>query len=171
MSAEQVQIRRLKPEEWQLFRTVRLKALENDPYVFTASYAEHKTHDEDKWKAALADPDNVIFGVFHGADIVGLTALSVKHDDPKGVTAKFWGSWLAPEWRRKGIARQMYQARIDWAKAHPAVKRVTVSHRKSNAVSKRSNQRFGFTFTHAADAVWNGQKETEFFYELVLKKS
>jgi RimJ/RimL family protein N-acetyltransferase len=63
----------------------------------------------------------------------------------------------------------LYESRINWAREHPAIERVVVSHRASNHASKFANQNFGFVPTHVTEKVWNdGITETEFHYELIL---
>lgn len=170
MEIEGIEIRQFKPEEWQTYKAVRLKALESDPRFFSASFDESRGLPDQKWQEDLLSPDIAVFGVFRHGDVIGLTGIAIDRNDPAKETAKLWGSWLEPQWRGKGLSRKIYETRLNWAKARPPVKRVTVSHRKSNAISKRANQRWGFKFTHAADAVWpGGQKETEFFYELLIR--
>lgn len=165
-----IQIRPLTAGEWQAYKAIRLKALDSDPKFFGESLEEAKARPDEKWQAHLSEPARVVFGVFHNDALIGMTGIVVDQEDPTGATARLWGSWLEPAWRGKGLARKMYETRINWAKAQPGIRRVTVSHRKSNAVSKRANQRFGFKFTHAAERIWPGnQKETELFYELAVK--
>lgn len=170
MEVEGIQIRPFAAHEWQSYKTIRLLALDTDPRFFGESLDEARAKPDESWQAHLDDPGRVVFGIFHHNELIGMTGIVIDKEEPSGQTAKLWGSWLAPEWRGKGLSRKMYETRLAWAKAQPGVKRVIVSHRKSNAVSKRANQRWGFKFTHAAERVWPGnQKETEFFYELVVK--
>jgi RimJ/RimL family protein N-acetyltransferase len=63
----------------------------------------------------------------------------------------------------------MYKARIKWAKAHPTVERLIVTHRASNLASKFANQKHGFVFTHTHQKIWHdGVLEDEVYYELYL---
>lgn len=170
MEIDGIQIRPLTAVEWPAYKAIRLKALESDPKFFGETYDEAKAKLDDDWQRHLTEAHRVVFGVFIHDKLVGMTGIVVDKEDPTGATAKLWGSWLEPAWRGKGIARKMYEARINWARAQPGIRRVIVSHRKSNLVSKRANQHWGFKFTHAAERVWPGnQKETEFFYELSVK--
>jgi RimJ/RimL family protein N-acetyltransferase len=170
MEHDDIEVRPFTPDEWQMYKAVRLKALETDPKFFGESFDDARAKPDENYQTHLLSADGAVFGVFRHGDVIGMTGVVLDKEDAKGETAKLWGSWLEPKWRGKGLARKMYETRLNWAKAHPKVKRVTVSHRKSNAVSKRANQRWGFTFTHARETAWPGnQKETEFFYELKVK--
>jgi RimJ/RimL family protein N-acetyltransferase len=102
---------------------------------------------------------------------IGVTGVSVDRDDPSGKTAIFWGSWLAPRARGKGLSDLMYKTRIDWVRAQAKVEKIIVSHRASNLRSKFANQKHGFVFTRRIAKVWNdGKTEDEIFYELRLNR-
>lgn len=165
-----IEVRPFHPEEWEVYKATRLRALESDPKFFGSRLDEEKALADNHWQERLTDPKFLVLGVFNEGQPIGMTGVAVDRSDDTGQTGKLWGSWLEPAWRNKGLSRKMYEARISWAKAHPTIKKLVVSHRKSNAVSKRANQRFGFKFVNAKDTVWyNGEKETEFFYELPIK--
>jgi RimJ/RimL family protein N-acetyltransferase len=98
-----------------------------------------------------------------------MTAVSVDRDDPTRKTALLWGSWLAPQFRGKGLSESMYQTRINWAKAQPTVEKSSFPHRASNLSSKYANQKHGFVLMHKTEKVWNdGVTEDEFYYELKI---
>lgn len=170
MDLSPVTIRLFQPEEAALYKKIRLQALATDPQAFGSSLAKEEAHPDAHWREGLADPDTVaIFGVFHEANIIGMTGIAVLRDDP--ATAKLWGSWLMPSWRRQGLSVPMYQARLDWAQRHKTVRRVIVSHRASNAASRAANQKHGFRFTHNDLRDWpDGTREADVFYEYVLDK-
>jgi len=155
-----------------LYKHIRLRALQADPQVFGSSYAKEAADPDSRWQAGLADPETVgIFGVFDGGALIGMTGIALLRDDPVRETAKLWGSWIIPAARGRGVSVPMYQARLAWARRHPAVRRVIVSHRQSNLASMRANQKHGFQRTHAEDHVWpDGVSEPHVFYELRLDK-
>jgi len=166
-----VTLRRLTPEDWALLRETRLRALAADPHVFGSSFAQEKERGEEVWRGWLENPDAAIFGVFDAeGSIAGMTGIAVSKDDPAKVIAKMWGSWLRPDLRGRGLSVPMYQLRIDWARAHPTVARIIVSHRASNTASMRANQKHGFTRTHEESHLWHdGVEEGHIFYELLVK--
>lgn len=166
-----IDVRLLTPDEWPLYKEMRLKSLLQDPQVFSIRHEVEVAYEDDAWRKELANPNFGIFGVFADGKIVGMTAILVHiKKDPTKQTAKLWGSWLEKPWRGKGLSVPMYEARIDWARKHPTVRRITVSHRESNSASKAANQKHGFVYTHTADFLWpDGVTEPEVFYELVVK--
>lgn len=163
-------IKRLTEEDWLAFSQVRLKALQTDPKVFGSNYERESQMTEAEWRSRLQAKDNAIFLIYEGETPVGMTCVSIDRDDVTGKTALFWGSWLAPHVRRKGLSKLMYQSRINWAKEQPTVERIIVSHRASNLASKNANQKHGFVNTHKNEKVWtDGATEDEIFYELKIK--
>jgi RimJ/RimL family protein N-acetyltransferase len=100
---------------------------------------------------------------------IGITGVAVDRDDPSKRTAIFWGSWLKPDYRGRGLSKLMYEKRIEWARAHATVRRIVVSHRASNEASKHANQKHGFIFMRSHEKTWvDGVTEDEVYYELLL---
>ena len=162
-----ISIRRLTEKHWREFSQIRLKALLTDPQVFGSNYEKESQMSEMEWRSRLQATDNAIFLIYAGDTPVGITCVSVDRNDPTGKTALLWGSWLAPEFRGKGLSELMYQTRIDWAKNQPSVEKIIVSHRASNLASKYANQKHGFVFTRTHEKIWaDGAVEDEVCYEL-----
>ncbi len=165
-----VLIKRLKENNWQELRTIRLRALQSDPAVFGSNYQKESTMTEADWRNWLQTEDGAIFMLYANTAPIGMTAIAVDRDDPMKKTAILWGSWLEPHARGKGLSEIMYRERIAWAKKHPTIERIIVAHRASNVRSKSANQKHGFLFTHTVDKVWpDGTHDGNIFYELRVK--
>jgi len=165
-----ITIRRLTADNWFEFSQVRLKALQTDPKVFGSNYEKESQMSEAEWRSRLEAKDNAIFLICEDETPIGMTCVSIYRHDTTNKTAILWGSWLAPPFRRKGLSKLMYQARINWAKEQPTVEKIIVSHRASNLASKYANQKQGFVTTHKHEKVWtDGATEDEIFYELKIK--
>ncbi len=166
-----ISIKQAAEDDWKLLRQIRLTALKTDPRVFGSNFEKESKLTETDWRARLQTDDSAVFLLFENELLVGMTGVSVFRDDPTQKTAIFWGSWLAPEFRGKGLSEIMYKARINWAKAHPTIEKIIVAHRASNQASKRANQKHGFVFTHTSEIVWaDGAAEDVVSYELKLEK-
>lgn len=162
-------IRKLEEEDWRIFKQIRLKALSTDPSVFGSNYAREANQPAVHWQESLVDKNVAVFVLFESVSPIGITGVSVHRDDPGGRTAILWGSWMEPAARGKGLSKLFYEVRIAWARQHPTIERIIVTHRASNLASKLANQKFGFVQTHVTEKVWNdGIMEEEFHYELVL---
>jgi RimJ/RimL family protein N-acetyltransferase len=165
-----ISIRQLEENDWRQFSRIRLTALQTDPSVFGSNYESESIFTESDWRSRLQSDDSAIFMIFDGETPIGMTGVSVFRDDPARRTAIFWGSWLAPAYRRKGLSDLIYGARLEWAKARSGIERIIVSHRASNLASKYANQKHGFVFTRTHEKIWtDGKLEDEVCYELKLK--
>jgi len=163
-------IRQLTENDWREFSRVRLKALQTDPTVFGSNYEKESQMTEAEWRSRLQAKDNAIFLIYENETPIGMTCVSVDRDDPTQKTVLLWGSWLAPDFRGKGLSELMYRTRINWAKDQPTVEKIIVSHRASNLLSKYANQKHGFVLTHKNEKVWmDGATDDEIFYELKIK--
>src|SRR5215213_6536719 len=131
-----ISIKQLTESDWRLLSEVRLEALRCDPSVFGSNYESESKFTEADWRSRLQSKDSAIFVIFFGETPIGMTGVSVFREDVTNKTAIFWGSWLESAFRRRGLSEQMYKARLEWAKAHPTVERIIVSHRASNVASK-----------------------------------
>lgn len=163
-------VRPLAAAEWESFRRLRLTALETSPGVFSGAYEGAIKRPDDAWRSLVSGPGHQVFGLFGGRNLVGITGVFASKEDPTGETAMLAMSYISVEFRGLGLSRLLYEARLDWIKAHGQFTRVLVSHRESNEVSRRANQRHGFVLTHKKERKWpDGATETEVFYELKLK--
>jgi RimJ/RimL family protein N-acetyltransferase len=167
-----VTIRQLIESDWRVFSEVRLKALQTDPQAFGSNYALESKFTEEDWRRRLRGDASAIFMIFADETPIGITGVGVDRNDLTRRTALFWGSWLEPEFRRRGISDLMYKTRIDWARNRRGVERITVLHRASNTASKHAILKHGFVFTHRHEITWtDGIIEDEVCYEMKLKPS
>jgi RimJ/RimL family protein N-acetyltransferase len=159
-------IRRFLPGDAALYRAIRLEALQYEPAMFLSSYAMEADYPQAHWESRMTNPDSAFWGLYAGDELIGLTGIVI--DKENRDTGYMGQSYIRIAHRGKGLSRMLYDARIEWARAH-GLKRLTIGHRESNTVSKAANQHFGFTYTHRETRNWpDGVMEDIVYYELVL---
>lgn len=157
-------IRRLTVDDWCANRAIRLEALRAFPGNYFTSLAEAEARSDDEWRAQLMHATLVIFGLFDGFDLAGITAIAREDAD----TASLAMSYLRASYRGRGLSAMLYAARLDWARAH-GVRRVLVSHRASNEPSRRAILAHGFRMIGARPHRWpDGVVEDDVQYVLDL---
>jgi ribosomal protein S18 acetylase RimI-like enzyme len=119
---ERFAVRRLRPDEWQAYRAIRLQALSEAPDAFGATLEEALARPPESWAARLAEAaasgiDCPLAAEANGA-LVGLGWAKVDALDPGLVN--LYQMWVAPQWRGRGVAGALLQAAIDWATAREA---------------------------------------------------
>src|SRR6202051_4970706 len=107
-----ITIRPLDPSEWRALREIRLLALRTEPGVFFAAYDGELGLGDDEWQRRIAGAGSIIFGLFAGSDLVGITGVVADRDDPTGKTAVLVMSYIRPAYRGRGLTTLFYDARL-----------------------------------------------------------
>jgi len=164
-----ISARALNPVEWQRLRDLRLQALQSAPGVYALSYEECASWTDARWQSGISGAGHQIFGLFDGERLIGITGVFTWDGDPSGQTALLVMSYIEPEYRGRGLSRQLYEVRLHWIRQSGRFQTVHVSHRASNEASRRANQHHGFVKTGAEPFEWpDGAIEDEIHYELKL---
>jgi len=165
-------VRPLTPNDWQMFRDVRLKALREHPDVFLRSYETEKKLSEAEWKNTLDGIGKCVMGLFDNDQLIGLAAVFPRPNDSGGYNGLMAMDYIDAEYRGRDLSKLLYKARIDWAKNQSSFKKLMTSHREGNEASRRANQAFGFKFMDKTLTEWpDGSKALEYNYELELGRS
>lgn len=166
-SGNRYTLERMVPSQWELYKSIRLEALQTNPEVFASSYAKEMLYTQENWISFLADSTQAIFGLWKQGQIVGVTAVALHRDDPN--KAILYATFIREEHRGRGLSRLFYEARIEWARSQGCAA-VVVSHRQGNDASMAANQRHGFIYTHTEQTQWpDGRIDNELMYSLKLQ--
>jgi ribosomal protein S18 acetylase RimI-like enzyme len=104
------EIRRARPEEWPVYRQVRLTALAEAPYAFMSTLEREQGFGEDIWRQRLGSPTAATFLAWRDGEPAG-TATG-KTDDPADdyTVPGAWqlvGMWVDPRVRGLGVADEL----------------------------------------------------------------
>ncbi len=107
-------IRRVRPDEWQALRELRLRGLETDPDAFGGTLAESLTKPDAEWQSRAASTETVTFVAVTDAGFVGMGSVGPAPERP-GIAAVY-GMWVAPEARGQGVGGSLMDALEGWAR-------------------------------------------------------
>lgn len=140
-------IRRLGPEDWQLFRKVRLAALREAPYAFGSTFELEVAADEDSWRRRLVEWARFV------AEVEGEVAGTVGAGTGElaGSTA-LTALWVDPRFRGRAVGDALVGAVIDWT-ASQGCTQILLWVTEVNKVAERLYERHGFTRTGRVDQV------------------
>jgi RimJ/RimL family protein N-acetyltransferase len=159
-------IRRFIPQEWEVYKAIRLEALQSEPGMFGNSYTTEAAYEDFIWKDRLANPRVACFGLYEDDQLIGLTSIFSETDQKDD--AYMTQSFIRKAYRGHHLSRILYDARLSWAKEQ-GITQVIVGHRETNLVSKAANQRFGFKYSHRVARLWpDGKEEDMVYYTLLL---
>ena len=145
MLADMVEIRGLSPDDWEIWRILRLAALAEAPYAFGSLLADWQGRNdrEDRWRSRLSIPGS--FNVVAEIDDqpVGMASGVPTIEDS---VVELISMWIAPTARGGGVGDALVQELERWARSMDArILRLNVA--DGNRAAAGLYQRNGFRFT------------------------
>jgi ribosomal protein S18 acetylase RimI-like enzyme len=98
-----VKIIQLLPDDWELFRDIRLEALQEDPSAFAGTYAEDIKTKEELWRDRIK---NMWFAVVD-SQVVGMAGLLRDTGLASNHRAHLISCYVKPLFRSRGIGRDL----------------------------------------------------------------
>jgi RimJ/RimL family protein N-acetyltransferase len=157
-------IRRVEPDDWELLRDVRLRALREDPDAFLSTHAQESAFPVSTWQQRASQANGASFVSVEDGTAEGL-ATAIFANDP-GIVVLV-GMWVAPALRGTGVARDLVASVVDWARARGS-ERVILSVEGYNERAARLYERCGFTEVNAPPGLPYEPNEGNRFFVLEL---
>lgn len=110
--AGRLELRQITPDDWRLWRDLRLAALRDTPAAFSSQLSDWTGagDTEDRWRARLtSSPYNVV------AYLDGLPAGMISGAPVAGPTVLLRTIWVAPRARGRGVGDALVGAIVGWA--------------------------------------------------------
>lgn len=142
-SREGLELRVLTPDDWAVWRQVRLEALAEAPYAFSSTFAEWESASEERWRDRLSRPGSHNLVAYDGRRPLGM-ATGVLRDDPE--LADLFSMWVAPDARGTGVAAVLIGALEAWCRNNGA-QVLCLDVRAENRRAWRTYERLGFRVT------------------------
>ncbi|MBO3697811.1 GNAT family N-acetyltransferase [Roseivirga sp. E12] len=137
-------IKTLTSDDYSQYAELRSLGLTTDPTSFWASEIEEQPIRESRYKEILDNSDDFIMGYFDNSVLMGIggfrrePSLKLKH---KGF---LWGIYTHPDYRGKGIGKQLVQALVTKAFEIATLTQVNLSTRTDNHAALRLYEQLGF---------------------------
>ena len=149
-----ISVERIKPDEWQILRDIRLRSLQDAPEAFGQRYEEAAATADDEWKSivrasAFGDRRTWILARDEAGTPVGV--VQGRRRPPQDCL--LFSMWVDPAARRLGVGRSLVDAIQDWAEGWNA-ERVVLWVLAANEPAMRFYDRIGFsTLNEGPDAI------------------
>ena len=128
-----IDVREFEPDEWQLYRRLRLTALREAPDAFGSTLAREQAYPDEQWIARLAagaaSPLDRPLVAEDGGRAVGLCWVRIDPNDAS--SAALYQVWVHPEVRRRGVGQRLLASAMLWAReagARTMVLSVAIGH-------------------------------------------
>lgn len=83
-------------------RSNRMEALKNHPTAFAADRARDRETD---WQTRIANPKGAIFLAYSGGSPVGMAGILRGFSSKTRHSARIWGVYVSPAYRRNGMGK------------------------------------------------------------------
>lgn len=138
-------IRPLYPDEWAVYRELRLRSLADAPDAFYSTLESESARSAEDWAARLAA------AAVSGKDCPLVAELDAtpaglvwaKMDSVNPTLMHLFQMWVAPEWRGHGVGRGLLATALDWARERE-VRFVELDVTLGNSSAQRLYTRAGF---------------------------
>lgn len=135
----EVSIRQLTQDDWQLWKTIRLESLKNAPEAFGSSYDEEKNQSDEDFKSFA---NRTVFGAFIGSELIGCAGFYALRHNKMSHRGVLCSMYVRPEHRGHGIATRLVETVIDHAKSR--VMQLHVTCVTTNPTALQLYQKHGF---------------------------
>jgi RimJ/RimL family protein N-acetyltransferase len=140
-----MQIRTLDASDATAFQALRLQGLQEYPSAFASSYEEEcGTLVSEVAQRLAPTADHCVLGAFEDAKLIGVTGLARETHRKLAHKAFIWGVYVAPEWRQRGIGRQLVERALEHAAAMPGVRQINLGVNVANRAAIALYESLGF---------------------------
>lgn len=144
------EVRRIRADEWEALRDLRLRGLRDSPTAFGSTFEEEKQRADDQWRerarASAAGDAQALFVVAVDGALRGM-ARGVP-DERQRELCHLYGMFVAPDVRGRGHGRALVEAVCAWARSRGS-RRVVLNVTETNAEAIRLHEGCGFVRTGA----------------------
>jgi len=109
-----IELKSVGPDDWKLWRELRLAALAEAPYAFGSQLVDWADAPEERWRERLSVP--TAYQVIASLDGTPVGMAGGFRADEPGV-AELVSMWIAPAGRGQGVGDALMTAIEDWARA------------------------------------------------------
>jgi GNAT superfamily N-acetyltransferase len=133
-----VRTREVSPEEWQLWREMRLRSLWEVPDAFISTHEHEVQLDERTWRSRLDGSDGPAVVAYVDERPVGMGAGWIYEPGRLEVVAM----WTDPDWRGHGVGPRVLDHVVGWARDRGLQPDLRVA--DDNLSARRVYEQYGF---------------------------
>lgn len=159
-------IRQLQPDDWKIWKKIRLEALQNHPEAFGASYNEYLNRIEDDYRANLRE--TFVLGAFAAGALVGTARFNADRAEKQKHRGYMTAVYLKKEHRGRGIAGTLIEGIAEHARGRVIQLHCGVAVENTAAVKLYERHGFMIYGTEPRTIMVDGKYYDEYFMVRVL---
>lgn len=139
-----MEIKKLSPQDAEVYFQIRLEALQTNPEAFSSSYEEEKKQTADKYKDRFQGDNSFTFGAFEESKLIGVITLLTEKTLKLRHRATIVAMYVTPSMRGKGIAKKLMNEAINKARTFKGIEQIHLTVVSSNSSAIRLYSSLGF---------------------------
>lgn len=167
------EIRLLTHLDAQIYRDLRLKALASNPESFLATFESENNKPlpafSSELRYALGQPIFGYYGIFSENNLVGYAYLEKSYLAKQQHIAFFYNLYIDPDYRHKGLARELFNHLLEKIKRETQIERIFLSCNKKNSPALSLYQKLGFKEYAVKEKSIKWQDEYDDEIEMVME--
>ena len=160
-----MEVVRLGPDDWEMLRDLRLRAVEEEPYAFAKTYEEEAKTTEEEWREKLATSS--YFFAKEDDKPVGMVCTVREKGVKLQHIARMFSVYVVPEARSKGIGSALMRAAMDELERDPTTVKIKlyVSEMQKEAQGLYEKMGFKIMGTQEKEMYVNGKYSNTYALE------
>jgi len=165
-----IEVAQFAPEDWALFKDLRLRALQTDPLAFGATYEEQSKISDEEWRARLENPAQKWFFSRESGKLIAMAGVNFAQKEHIKHRAEIIGVFVDSAYRKQGVGEDLMKNILENLKANPEIAKVALSVRGSQEAAKKLYEKLGFRLVgvHEKEAKIEGQYYDVIDMELIF---
>jgi ribosomal protein S18 acetylase RimI-like enzyme len=159
----EIDVRRVRADEWEALRDTRLRALADSPDAFATTHAAASLRPAEWWRDWAArsstGDEQAMFLAWMDSEPAGIAGAFRERDVVYVISM-----WTVPEARGRGVGRALLDAAVDFA----GDREVHLSVTETNITARRFYERYGFVPTGSTEPLRSNS--SLLIHELVLRR-
>jgi ribosomal protein S18 acetylase RimI-like enzyme len=166
---DSIRIVALTPDQWEIYRDIRLRSLLEDPPAFARSYEEEKAFPRERWLERASNPYG--FLAIEDGIPLGMIGAFIQEESDKRI-AHIVGVFVIRKARGRGIGSKLLGAVLNKIRQDSSIQVVQLIVNKEQIPAVRLYQKFGFQITgEESQKMGDGNDHPVYLMELVLKRN
>lgn len=163
----------LEPQDAEIYRALRLEALQAEPLAFGAAYEEWLARPIEKIRERIGSLDGVNFtlGAFVDGRLVGVASFARNEGVKFRHAGWVGGVYVTPSARGQGIAKMLMAALLGRVRSYPGLEQITLAVSHTQEAARKLYRSLGFeVWGYERHALKVGGQYTDFEHMVLYLK-